>query len=393
MALTGRAGGPALGPPAGLVERLQAFGARLGEAAGALGGTLSVDPMALLGERAALAGLARRGATSCGGATRLLPCGDGWLALTLARPDDVTLVPAWLELGGPPPNPWTAVEAAVADRAGGPLLNRARLLGLPAAWLPADPTVQPAVVTAGASALGDAAPATQLAGTRVVELGALWAGPLCGSLLAQAGADVVKVESTTRPDGARRGPASFFDLCNAGKRSIAVDLATTQGTDALRAIIARADVVIEASRPRALEQLGLHATELIASGGPRLWLSITGYGRSGPARDWVAFGDDAAVAGGLVVWEDSGPVFCADAIADPVTGLVAAAAVLEALAEGGRHLLDLPLAAVAAHLAGPTLTVPGTVEVAEPRARPVPAPGPRLGQHTDELLAEVHRLG
>jgi crotonobetainyl-CoA:carnitine CoA-transferase CaiB-like acyl-CoA transferase len=151
---------------------------------------------------------------------------------------------------------------------------------------------------------------------------------------------------------------------------------------ALHELVATADVVLEASRPRALEQVGIDATALITDGGPRAWVSITGHGRTGPARDWVAFGDDAAVAGGLVVRDGEGPVFCADAVADPTTGLVAAVAALEALAAGGRQLIDVPLAGVAAHLAGPTLPVDPQIEVAPPRARPVPGPGPALGEHT-----------
>ena len=147
--------------------------------------------------------------------------------------------------------------------------------------------------------------------------------------------------------------------------------------------------MIEASRPRALEQLGIDATALITGDGPRAWVSITGHGRTGPEREWVAFGDDAAVAGRLVAWDDVGPVFCADAIADPTTGVVATVAALEALAAGGRHLLDVPLAGVAAHLAGPTLPVPPTVTVAEPHNRPVTGHGPRLGEHTEEVLAEL----
>ena len=65
----------------------------------------------------------------------------------------------------------------------------------------------------------------------MVELGSLWAAPLCGSLLAAAGADVVKVESIGRPDGARRGPPAFFDLLNGGKRSVALDLRPSPADD------------------------------------------------------------------------------------------------------------------------------------------------------------------
>jgi hypothetical protein len=115
-------------------------------------------------------------------------------------------------------------------------------------------------------------------------------------------------------------------------------------------------------------------------------VSITGHGREEPARDWVAFGDDAAVAGGLVVEDADGPVFCADAVADPITGLVAAGAALQALHEGGRWLLDIALSAVAACVAGSTLPAVGPVDVAPPRARATSGPGPRLGEHNARYM-------
>ena len=224
----------------------------------------------------------------------------------------------------------------------------------------------------------------------VADLTSLWAGPLCGALLAEAGARVIKVESLARPDGARRGPAAFFDLLNAGKESVALDLRTTDGVRALRSILAGADVVLEASRPRALEQLGIDAAATVATGRTRVWASITGHGRTGASRDRVAFGDDAAVAGGLVCWDGEQPLFCADAIADPTSGLVAAAAVMEALGAGGRWLLDISMRDVAAYLAGPTLPA-GEHEAAAPRARSTPESAPRLGEHTSAVLAGLAR--
>jgi hypothetical protein len=361
------------------VARAAALGQELADAAGRLGAHLDASPLALLGERAAIAGLHRRGATSVGGATRLLEAADGaWLAVSLARPDDVELVPAWLEtevVG----DPWSAVASAVRQTGAAALVERARLLGLPASVL--------GEVTAGTrdpvarSALGSVDACSDLSGVRVVELASLWAGPLCGSLLGAAGATVVKVESTGRPDGTRRGPEAFFDLLNAGKRSVAVDLTTDAGRARLADEVASADVVVEGSRPRALEQLGIVAEQLVAGGGPRTWLSITGHGRSGPARDWVAFGDDAAVGGGLVARDEDGPVFCGDAVADPLAGVAAACAVLESLASTERVVLDVALSAVAAAFAGPTLPVPPGVVAAAPRARPPQARGPELGQH------------
>ena len=87
----------------------------------------------------------------------------------------------------------------------------------------------------------------------MLDLSSLWAGPLCGRILADAGARVTKVESTARPDGAHQGGAAFFDLLNGGKEQVAFDLDTDDGRAALQQLVARADVVIEASRPRALE--------------------------------------------------------------------------------------------------------------------------------------------
>src|SRR5690606_37379834 len=120
--------------------------------------------------------------------------------------------------------------------------------------------------------------------------------------------------------------------------SVAVDLGTEDGRAALRRLLLAADVVIEASRPRALAGLGAAHTDLRALGWDGVWLSINGHGPTGAAADRVAFGDDAAVAGGLIARArppagDGGrpkahptighlhpaataslPVFCADAI-------------------------------------------------------------------------------
>jgi crotonobetainyl-CoA:carnitine CoA-transferase CaiB-like acyl-CoA transferase len=157
---------------------------------------------------------------------------------------------------------------------------------------------------------------------------------------------VIKVEAATRPDGARRGPAAFFELMHAGKEFVSIDFTR----DALLDLLMAADVVVEGSRPRALEQLGIDARQIMMNG-PRVWLSITGHGRSGPQRNWVGFGDDAAVSGGLVAWSRDTPCFVGDAIADPLTGIVGAVTVLDALQDGGRWLFDCNLAGVAAYVA------------------------------------------
>lgn len=375
MALTGDADGPPLDAPEAVVERIVA-----------LGEGLDVDALQLLGERAATAGLSRRGDVSCGGATRLLETRAGWLAVSLARDDDHELLPAWL--GVEATADWNGVAAAVSSASAAELATRGRLLGLAVARVgevTAPERVVERVRISDERRLGGGSPL-------VVDLSALWAGPLCAQLLGDRGCRVVKVESVHRPDGARRGPQCFFDLLHAGHESLALDFTDDRDIAILHRVLERADVVIEASRPRALEQLGVDAGRVIASG-PRVWVSITGYGRAGERGNDVAFGDDAAAAGGLVAWGDDGrPRFVADAIADPLTGLAAAGAALEALDAGGRWMIDAALARVAAHVAGDTREGtwrPGAGDVAPPRARVPSGRAAALGEHTQALIDEL----
>jgi crotonobetainyl-CoA:carnitine CoA-transferase CaiB-like acyl-CoA transferase len=115
-------------------------------------------------------------------------------------------------------------------------------------------------------------------------------------------------------------------------------------------------------------------------------LSVTGYGLG---EDRVAFGDDAAAAGGMVVRDDQGPCFCADAVADPLAGLVGAAAVLDSLAVGRGGLIDVSMAGLAASFVGPTVPLPDGIEVASPTAGRRRGPAPPLGADTDAVLHEV----
>ena len=201
---------------------------------------------------------------------------------------------------------------------------------------------------------GRATPARRSPGTlRVADLSSMWAGPLCGAVLARSGAQVLKVESTARPDGTRQGPPAFFEQLNGAKEQVHLDLTAPEGARQLEELLRTVDVVIESSRPRALRQLGIRAEALLGEPeGPRVWVSITGHGRVGAGAERVAFGDDAAVSGGLVSWSDGAPVFCADAIADPLTGLTAAAAALDAWSEPTPVVLDVAMSRVAAHFAG-----------------------------------------
>jgi hypothetical protein len=347
-----------------------------------LGGRIGVelDAALLLSGRAAQLGLTRGGRVSPGGATRLLATRHGWSAITLSRPDDVDTVPALLECRIAPENTWSAVERWAASRSDDDVVGRARLLGLPAAVLGEASPGQPIVRRIGA-----AASPRPPSGLLVVDMSSMWAGPLCGRILAWAGATVVKVESRTRPDGTRLGPKPFFDWMNGGKLSYVADFDDPAG---LRALLAVADVVITSSRPAALARRGLGPDDVPARDG-RVWLRITGHGAGGDLGNLVAFGDDAAVAGGLVGRSADGPVFCADAVADPLTGLQAALTVAEGLARGGGELIDVAMAAVAAnYAAAPEMPSESDCAAVAPAAPTVTSPAAELGADT----ARVDRL-
>lgn len=299
-----------------------------------------VDLPAALFLRARLAGLERPFRTSANGSCHLLGTADGWAAVNLARPDDLAAVPALLALLGSPDEPG-GLCAAVRRSTAAEVAEAARLLGVAAAVPGSAQGGRPAV---RARRWGERR-SRAMKVVRVVDFSALWAGPLCARLLGLAGARVVKVESATRPDGARSGTPAFYRWLHDGHDSVVVDFAP----GALDGIVAEADVVIEASRPRALRRLGLRAEEFLAARPGRVWVGITGHGRE---NDRIAFGDDAAVAGGLTgTAPDGGPVFLGDALADPVTGVFAAQAVARSLAEGGGELLCVSMAACAATLA------------------------------------------
>ena len=336
--LSGPVDGPPRPAPTGLVHGIDL----LASAWHGSGGP-PVNGPDMVGARAAAAGLSRRGSTSVGGDAHLVEAADGLVCLNLARPEDLASLPALLKLAsiGPAlgPSDWSVVLRVLAKRSSAELVEMADLLGLPLG-VPGTAPDCPLVVTAGPShprnlSMGDP--------PVVVEFGSLWAAPLCGSLLSRVGCRVVKVESVHRLDGARRGTASFFSELNAGKEEVVVDPLTSQGRDEIRSLVNTADVVLEASRPRALSQWGLEALVEVERGA--VWASITGYGRTGPRSGGVAFGDDAAVSGGLIL--DSPPGFVADAVADPLTGLLAAVAVQAALMDGVGALLDLSLAGTA----------------------------------------------
>ena len=164
-----------------------------------------------------------------------------------------------------------------------------------------------------------------------------------------------------------------------------VDPSAADGLEAVQRLVSAADVVVESSRPRVMGQWGIDVEALVDTG--TVWTSITGYGRTGPRSSGVAFGDDAAVSGGLLLEDPMG--FVADAVADPATGLLAAVLTLAALGSGRGHLLDVSLAGTAGWLAGDGREPDTTsgVEVVPPRARRVGARAAVLGADTASVMA------
>jgi crotonobetainyl-CoA:carnitine CoA-transferase CaiB-like acyl-CoA transferase len=426
MALTGELGGatrlPA-GPVAGPVAGAALAWHALARAAG-LVEPPTLDGPALLGERAALLGLGRGGPSSCGGSCRLLAAADGLLAVNLPRDDDLASVAAWVapvldDLVG---EPWELVERAVPRWTVAAAAARAAELGIPVARVAESPrhacddeqghargqAVDPVPwlldgepPRAASPAVPPVAPAraTRPVERRplVVDLTSLWAGPLAAQLLRLAGCRTVKVEHAWRPDGTRRSSLAFLDLLHAGTECVAIDPDAPGDRALLHALIARADVVLEALRPAGAARLGLDVPRWRERRPDLVWVSISGYGRTGPWADRPALGDDAAAAGGAVAVATGpglAPVHLADALADPLTGLHAAVVALAGLVGRTGVHADLALREVVAHVlrdarpSGATADA-GTHPVAPPRARQATGSAPAHGAHTAAWRTEL----
>jgi hypothetical protein len=308
---------------------------------------LSGDIWPLLSRKGRLP-LARPGIFSPNRHCRLIRAADGWIAVNLAREDDRALLPAWLH-EEVPQDLWRQIVRRVRGVAAADWLERASLLGLPVAIVGETRAndVDPLLIRMASGGGDDGRP------MRVVDLSCLWAGPLCGAILAMTGASVVKIEDTNRPDMARVSTPSLYEGLNRAKLQRTLDFRMASCRRQLMELIVAADILITNARPRAFVALGL-VPELIFDANPQLtWVAVTGYGWKGPGSQRVAFGDDAAAAGGLVRWcrctdGGSAPQFMGDALADPLTGLAAAMGALRTFGRGGGGIVDAALARTAA---------------------------------------------
>jgi len=188
-----------------------------------------------------------------------------------------------------------------------------------------------------------------LAGLRVIEVTNNWAGPIAGRHLADLGAEVIKVElaskSATRlshypgkePGKYHWNRSGYFNEMNRNKRDVALNLATERGRELFIELVRWADVVVENNSARVMPNLGLGYDTLSRANSRLVMASISGFGATGPCRDWVAFGSNIEAACGLAAATgydetiDSRPYRTGSFVADPIAGAHAVIGVLAAL--------------------------------------------------------------
>lgn len=180
-----------------------------------------------------------------------------------------------------------------------------------------------------------------LTGLRVVELAHIMAGPVCGLMLGDMGAEVIKVEKIDGGDDTRRsvppalaGESAAYMMMNRGKRGLSLDLKSPDGKAVLRRLLADADVLIENYRAGTMERLGLGYDVLKAEFPALIYCSLSGFGRSGPYAERPGFDLVAQGMSGLMSVTGEGPgrppMKCGPPVTDITAGILAAMGVLAA---------------------------------------------------------------
>jgi crotonobetainyl-CoA:carnitine CoA-transferase CaiB-like acyl-CoA transferase len=181
-----------------------------------------------------------------------------------------------------------------------------------------------------------------LRGVRVIDLSTIVAGPMATQIMADQGADVIKVEAPPRGDGTRHlgpcrnGYGAAFHIYNRGKRSIVLDLKTADGMAALRRLITRADVLLHNYRPKVTARLGIDYASLASEHPDLIYVAISGFGEEGPLADRPAFDHIMQCYTGFAAaqaTQDSGgkPALAANIVCDKLTAMTASQAVTAAL--------------------------------------------------------------
>lgn len=197
-----------------------------------------------------------------------------------------------------------------------------------------------------------------LAGIKVVELAHVMAGPVCGLMLADLGAEVIKVERAPQGDSSREdgaytiaGEAASFMMVNRNKRGIAVDLKTEGGRSVLERLLEDADVLLENYRRDTIEKLGFGYSSLKDRYPSLVYCAISGFGRSGPYADRAGFDLIAQGMSGIMSYTGEGkgrpPMKCGAPVTDIVAGILAALGTVSALhqraATGKGQMVDTSL--------------------------------------------------
>lgn len=198
-----------------------------------------------------------------------------------------------------------------------------------------------------------------LAGVRIADFSHVMAGPFATHLLRLLGAEVIKIEAPGRGDAMRTygadrrydGMAPAFIAVNAGKKSIALDLKDPAQAQIARRIVARSDVLVENFRPGVMARLGLGYEALRAANARLIYCSVSGYGQSGPLRDWPAIDNIVQATSGMMgLGGDPGdpPMRVGFPVVDTLTGQTAAFAILAALLRrerggGGGEYIDVAM--------------------------------------------------
>lgn len=246
--------------------------------------------------------------------------GGGWLSAELGAPGDEEAFGRLLGTLGPGAGA-LAVEAAAQEWRLPVVAYRPRAV-------PGQAPSAPGASEPGAVAAGDTP--RPLGGVAVLDLTAMWAGPLATWLLAALGAAVTKVEAPVRPDG-MRGQRATFAALDRGKDHASLDLRQPEAHAELVARARDADVLIDSFSPRVMPNLGLTRDRLVGRNHRLVAASITAFPAGTPEHGWVAYGTGAHAFCGL---GHTGTGFAAPAVSypDPLAGLAAFAAVAAALA-------------------------------------------------------------
>ncbi len=207
-----------------------------------------------------------------------------------------------------------------------------------------------------------------LSGVTVLDLTAFWAGPACTHQLATLGADVIKIESPTRPDGMRFASVKLptepdwmeygptFHGTNPGKRSVTIDFSVPEGRELVLRLAEHADVVVENFTPRVLGNVGLEHADLVARRADIILLRMPAFGLDGPWRDRPGFAQTTEQVSGIawMTGEAGGEALVRSTI-DPIAGIHGAFAVLAALEHreriGEGQQIEMPMAEVALNVA------------------------------------------